>query len=110
VFVTRAEIEERHASRLSDIVRNLPGVRIDRRGARGATLRFNASANDRRDCFPQYWVDGQVARGADIDDFPPGDVHGIELYSGPAKTPLAFSSTGTARNCGTVVIWTKAPG
>jgi hypothetical protein len=108
LFVTRADIEERRPTRLSDMLRNLPGVRIER-GRGGGVLRFNASLTQRRDCVPQYWLDGQHLRGAQIDDFPPGDVEGVELYSGPANTPLQFSSFGGVTTCGTVVIWSRPP-
>lgn len=109
LFVTRAEIEERRPTRLSDVLRSLPGVRIERTG-RSTILRFNAVSNHRRDCVPQYWVDGQHVRGAEIDDFPPNDIEAVELYSGPAKTPLQFSSFGGVTTCGAVVIWSRPTG
>jgi hypothetical protein len=109
-FVTRGELIARNPTRLSDALRDLPGIQISRVGVRGTTLRFTSSASIRRDCVPQYWVDGQLARGADVDDFPPGDVEGIELYSGPATTPMQFSPLGPSLTCGAVVIWTRPPG
>lgn len=109
VFVTRADIEARRPTRLSDVLRSLPGVRIEKAG-RGMVLRFNSVSNHRRDCMPQYWVDGQHVRGAEIDDFPPSDIEAIELYSGPAKTPLQFSSFGGITTCGAVVIWSRPTG
>lgn len=110
-FVTSQEIDARRPSRLSDMVRNLPGIRVERVGTTRSTLRFTGSATMRPNCMPQYWLDGRLVRDADIDDFPPGDVAGIELYSGPATTPLQFSAFGPISSCGAVVIWTrqKAP-
>jgi Carboxypeptidase regulatory-like domain/TonB-dependent Receptor Plug Domain len=109
LFVTRADIEARRPTRLSDVLRSLPGVRIEKSG-RASILRFSAVSNHRRDCVPQYWVDGQHVRGAEIDDFPPNDIEAVELYSGPAKTPLQFSAFGGVTTCGAVVIWSRPTG
>ena len=40
---------------------------------------------------------------------PPGDIEGIELYSGPSSTPMQFASSD-GKTCGTVVIWSRPPG
>ena len=46
---------------------------------------------------------------AEVDDFPATDVEAMELYFGPATTPVQFSQ-GAIVACGTVVIWTRIPG
>lgn len=108
-FVTRDEIEEHHTNVLSDALRQVPGVRIVRGGSARGTLRFNSAGTKAYDCPPQIWVDGRRVRGADVDDFPATDVEGVELYFGPATTPMQFSQ-GQIASCGTVVIWTRLPG
>jgi hypothetical protein len=47
--------------------------------------------------------------GLEMDDFPASDVEAMELYPGPATTPMQFSQ-GTTLTCGAVVIWTRIPG
>jgi len=107
-YVTRDEIEARHASRLSDAVRNVPGLIFVRtRGGNG--VRFASAAGRRRDCVPQVWVDAVRANGLELDDISARDVEGVELYHGPSTTPMQFSQ-GAISTCGTIVIWTRVPG
>jgi hypothetical protein len=108
VFITRDQIDRRSTNRLSDIVREVPGVRTVKVG-RTSTIRFpSATAMLRRDCPPQFWLDGQRLQSAELDDFPARDIEGLEIYQGPASTPTRFSS-GSAPTCGTVVLWTRIP-
>ena len=107
-FYTRDDIEARHASRISDVLREAPGVRFIRtRG--GSGIRFDSPANMRRDCLPQYFVDGQRVPNLEIDDLPARDIEGVELYAGPSSTPTQFQQ-GAVSSCGTVVIWSRVPG
>lgn len=107
-YYTRDDIEARHASRLSDVLRDAPGVRFVR--ARGGSgVRFDSPANFRSNCLPQYWIDGQRVMNIEVDDFPARDIEGIELYAGPSSTPTQFSQ-GAITSCGTVVIWSRVPG
>ena len=107
-YYTRDDIEARHASRLSDVLREAPGVRFVRSRA-GNGIRFDTPANFRRDCAPQYFVDGQRVANVEVDDFPARDVEGVELYAGPSSTPTQFQQSAVT-SCGTVVIWTRVPG
>jgi hypothetical protein len=107
-YVTREEIEARRASRVSDALRDTPGIRFVR--TRGGTgIRFMSSAIQRRDCIPMIWLDGQRAQGMEIDELPVNEIEGIELYHGPSTTPLQFSQ-GAITTCGTIVIWSRVPG
>ena len=107
-FYTRDDIDARHASRLSDVLRDAPGVRFVRsRG--GSGIRFDTQSNFRRDCVPQYFIDGQRVPNIEIDDLSARDVEGVELYAGPSSTPTQFQQ-GAVTSCGTVVIWSRVPG
>lgn len=107
-YFTREDIEARHPARLSDVLRDAPGVRFVRTRD-GAGIRFDASANFRQNCLPQYFVDGQRVANLEVDDLPVRDIEGIELYNGPSSTPMQFSQ-GAITSCGTVVIWSRVPG
>jgi hypothetical protein len=107
-YITRDDIEARHAGRLSDVLRDAPGVRFVRTRD-GAGIRFDTPSNFRQNCLPQYFVDGQRVTNVEVDDFPPRDIEGIELYNGPSSTPMQFSQ-GAVTSCGTVVIWSRVPG
>lgn len=109
VFFTRDEIAARNARQTSDVFRSTPGVRIVRgRGVGG--IRFTGSGSARRECTPVVWLDGQEAQNLEIDDIPVNDIEGIEVYTGPATTPMQFSQKQSHDACGTVVIWSRIPG
>lgn len=120
-FVTREEIESRHPSRVTDMLRNLPNLNSNasRGGVGGSTL-SRGSSGDR--CTVVFFVDGMVVsqpsgggggpwRGGSrtdqaIDDYVhPNEVEGIEIYRGESDTPAEFITRYVA--CGTVVIWTR---
>jgi hypothetical protein len=108
-YYTREDIEARHASRLSDVLRDAPGVRFVRARGGGSGVRFDTPASFRSNCYPQYFVDGQRVANIEIDDLSARDIEGVELYSGPSSTPTQFQQ-GAITSCGTVVIWSRVPG
>ena len=55
----------------------------------GTALR---SRRARSNCPPQFFVDGIQATGFSIDDMPPGDVEGVELYAGAARASARVQS------------------
>lgn len=119
-FVTREEIETRHPSRVTDMLRNLPNLNSSaaRGGVGGATM-SRGSSGDR--CTVVFFVDGMLVsqpsqqgspwRGGGrtdqaIDDYVhPNEVEGIEIYRGESDTPAEFVTRWVG--CGTVVIWTR---
>jgi len=109
-FITRADIENSRPANLSDMMRRIPGMQlIPQPVGNEAVLRFARNAGG-HDCPPQYFVDGVMTRGYNIDDMPPQDVEGIEIYPGVSTVPPQFKSiTGTSA-CGVVVIWSRLPG
>ena len=110
-FVTRDEIERRHTSRLSDVVRGRRGVILVRTSTGGYGVRFSAAGARLRRCIPDLWLDGQRARGMELDDIPANTVEGIELYATLATVPFQFSTGGPGmERCGTIVVWSRPPG
>jgi hypothetical protein len=107
-FVTRAQIEARHPLVLSDMLRMVPGAQLIPGENGRQTLRFTGMA--RANCPPQFFVDGILAVGFTIDEMPPGDVEGVELYGGAAGVPPEYSRSRGTSNCGSVLIWTRIPG
>jgi len=108
-FITRQEIEDRQADRISDILRRVPGTRLgsDRTGR--AALRIKRSGGG-RDCPPDIWVDGVRATGMSVDDVPLTDVEALEMYRGPAGLPPEMNNRFGNPACGALVIWTRLPG
>jgi hypothetical protein len=105
-FYTRQQILARNTLRTSEVLRDARGVRIVKlqRGVSG--VRFAAFASMKSNCTPTLWLDGQRARGMEVDDVTATDIEAIELYESWTSTPAQFSE-GTALPCGTIVIWTR---
>jgi hypothetical protein len=117
-FITREEIEARHPTRITDMLRNIPNLRSTpaRMGTSGGG--FTQGSNSDR-CTVVFFVDGmQVNQPAmmgsratprhdlAIDDYvQPEEVEGIEVYRGESDTPAEFGTRWV--QCGTVVIWTR---
>lgn len=110
-FLLRADIEAQHALRLTDALRRVSGVQVLPAGnGRYTVLMARTSPGGPHDCPVQIWLDGIRAPGLDVDDVPPGDVEGIEIYNGAATLPPQFNDRRGTPACGTIAIWTRVPG
>ena len=112
-YFTAEDIEKRNPQYLSDMLTQVPGIRVDRRPG-GATVR-----EDRRTSIlgggrpggscPTVWVDGSQWRSVepgDIDQFvSPREVAGLEVYK-PGDAPVRFRALD---DCITLVVWTQPP-
>jgi hypothetical protein len=108
-FITQEMIEQRNNSRLSDHFRSVRGVLVGRTTRGDQTVRFS-NYSSKPGCAPALFLDGRHMRGMEVDEIPPNQVAGIELYSSIATTPAQFTTGQVDRPCGTIVIWTKEPG
>jgi len=100
--LTREEIEARHASMVTDLVRTMPGVRVSPGTmGRGGVLQMRGG------CIPDVILDGvRMSAPVHLDDvLSVSDLEGIEIYSG-ATSPTEYSHS----SCGTVLAWTRDPG
>lgn len=103
-FFTAADLERRNASRMTDVFRLVPGLRIEPRGFQNA-VRMRGSR-----CAPLVWLDAQpmYAGEVDLDAFDPRSFEGIEIYSGAASVPVEFQGNQRVSSaCGTIVLWSK---
>lgn len=107
-FITRAQIEDRRPLLLSDMMRMVPGTTLVPTGAGQVALRFDRAAHP--NCPPQFYIDGMPVFNFSIDEMPPGDVEGVEVYAGSAALPAQFNRMRSTTMCGTVIIWTRIPG
>ena len=112
-YIHREEILARQTNRPTDILRTTPGLRVVRVRGGNMGVRFmnvtSITTGMGRDCLPMVWVDGTKAPGMEIDAISARDIEGIELYNGPATTPLQFSQATSSTTCGTIVVWTRPP-
>jgi hypothetical protein len=99
-FVTSEDIERRKPANLSALL-----------AASGITMRcvrtacYPARYASGRRCAVPVFLDGLRVEYYDIDNIPPSDVLGIEVYRQGADTPAEFSRWSAG--CGAVLIWTK---
>ncbi|MEP6763807.1 MAG: hypothetical protein ABJB66_05810 [Gemmatimonadaceae bacterium] len=105
-FVTRAEIVERGAYKLSDVLRTKRGVNVVR-----GKVRFAAYTGSRGTlCQPDIWLDGIRSIAMEVDDLLPSTVEAIELYPYLSTIPIEFQRVGANTTpCGSIVIWTRIP-
>ena len=108
-FIDPETIERRNAQLFTDLLRTVPGIRVQATGNNQMQIFSTRSATGGGGCVTVY-VDGapwqQLAAG-DLDSFvKPNEVSAIEVYNGTSK-PAQFSGTGGGGDCAAVVVWTK---
>ena len=98
VFMNEPEIAQRNSVTIEDLLRGI------------TTTRFRAGSTPLKGCIHEQWYLDGVALSMSTKrvDLPsPKDLAGIEYYSGPARIPVQFKSTGGAGFCGVLLFWTK---
>jgi len=109
-FITRSEIEKRHASTLSELLRYLPGVGVQQRMP-ASRNRFECSGRRIRPCrrtvLCRSMSTGIRTPNGNVDDFAPNGVEGVEVYRSASEIPADFRTRGAT--CGVIAIWTRDP-
>ncbi|MGI8617912.1 MAG: carboxypeptidase regulatory-like domain-containing protein [Gemmatimonadaceae bacterium] len=105
-YLTRDDIARRQPIVLSDLLRMVPGVRVEPASMGGTLVTMRGMFAGR--CAPAVYLDGHHMRGFgadDIDDLAsPDEVAGIEIYT-PGTVPPQFEPGMSG--CGSIVIWTQ---
>lgn len=104
-YMTTEDIEKRQATRMTDLFRTVPSLRVV---PSGMDYVVESSRDVVGGCV-RYVVDGapyQALFPGDIDRImPPHDVAAVEVYSG-SSTPAEFQAPGGSA-CTTVVMWSR---
>jgi hypothetical protein len=113
-FITQQDLERWQTTHLTDALRRVPGVWI----IDSLDVRLAASSRGRKPdlkkfdvapCIMRVGVDGQIREwGFALDAFPVNEIHGVEVYPGPATIPAQFGGLRKDAYCGLVMIWTRA--
>ena len=113
-FVTRAQIDSQHPIETADLLRRAVGVEVVKKDLKTRILSkrgmvWNYRTMGAELCAMPIGVDGRVMeQGFDINTIPPVDIHGIEVYFGPASIPPEYLGTLPNNFCGLVMVWTRA--
>ena len=115
-FIDRQEIDRIKPRATTEILRRVPGLRVETAGSQ-VRIRSRRAG----DCEMLLYLDGmpvynELAAGTRrsrgtpvvsvIDRIPPDMLEAIEVYVGPSETPPQYSRGGA--NCGAILIWTRS--
>ena len=102
-FFTRADLEQRHADEVHQVLRAVPGADIIYLGNFRRTVRL---ALDRRMACPVvYFIDGIRSNERMALSIRPEHLEGIEVYRRPAEIPPEFNVLGAS--CGVIALWSR---
>ena len=131
-FLTRDELEKHKGTRLSTLLQNLHGTRVNPGWGNIAWLASSRSAASldsssgawhhpdnsekslgaKTDCYAKVYVDGHLVSGRspddplfDINSIQPDQIEAVEYYAGPSQTPMEYTTLNAV--CGVLVIWTR---
>jgi hypothetical protein len=115
--ITRADIERVNSPVLSRLLRGVSGLRIadsvgsmiavSTRGLKPSRVSSGVGFG-LVPCVMRVTLDGVLLPAlSNIDGIVPADVHGIEVYNGPARLPAELAGLRTDNWCGVIAIWTR---
>jgi hypothetical protein len=100
-FITRADIDNRQAAILNDLLIIVPGLYSS---CGGGVCRVQMMASG-RNCSPEWFLDGHPATNATGPDFPVQTIRGVEVYRSLFEVPPEFQRSNL--RCGVIAIWTR---
>lgn len=92
------------ATRVSDLMRDLPGIRVSGAGGR------RVGVTGRRGCTPVFYLDGTRVVGGIEDMTIPSDIVAIEVYPGSVVPMEYLVANPSSSSCGVVAVWTGLRG
>jgi hypothetical protein len=114
---TKEDIDRRGPVDAWQMLTNVPGVKIvDTLAVTAESTRGHRMTPDLQlvPCFMMVLVDGMEMRPSgnnlafDLRQLPkPNEIHGIEVFDGPARIPVQYSGAGDNKWCGMIMIWTR---
>lgn len=115
-YFDREEIERLRPSRVTDLLRHVPGVNLVSSGS-GMQRVASVGRARGRNCSAQVFIDGMLVNGGigqetggvPIDNYvSPASLEGVEVYRGSSTVPAEFLNDGSP--CGVIVLWTRRGG
>ncbi len=104
--ITPEQIARQNPRAVSDLLRQVPGVRVDWAFG-GSTIRIPGTGARFGGCPVKVVLDGLEFRwgSTTVDDIPVHDVYAIEVFRNLAEMPIEMA--GSDARCGVVAIWTR---
>jgi hypothetical protein len=98
-YITRDDIEEQDARHTSELLRGVPGVRLE-----DNPIGFGQRVTLGEDCAPAIVLDGARRRAeASVDELiHPSELRGIEVYRSWSIVPAELGMNG---RCGLIALW-----
>jgi hypothetical protein len=103
VFITEERIRASHAATMADLLRGVPGVRLNCRSG-NCTAQMTRGA--RGICAADWVIDGMPATMSGSPHLPTVGIVAVEIYRSPVEAPGEFLKGDS--QCGVIVIWTKS--
>ena len=109
-FITREDIEANDRNTFTELLRGIPGVRVEYGGPYGIQVYLTRSPGSRSQCpSPVVYLDGMLivntGEAVDLNTLvTPEQIEGIELY-GSLNVPIQFNRSGST--CGVIAIWSR---
>jgi hypothetical protein len=103
IFITEQQIEKSNAASMADLLRAVPGVRLNCRSG-NCTAQMTRGA--RGICTADWVVDGMPASMSSSPALPVVGIVGVEIYRNPTEVPAEFLKPDS--QCGVIAIWTKS--
>lgn len=103
VFITEEQIQTSNATTMADLLRGVPGVRLNCRSG-NCTAQMTRGA--RGICAADWVVDGMPATMSATPALPVVGIVGVEIYRSPGEAPAEFLKADS--QCGVIAIWTKS--
>jgi len=107
--ITQEQIKRQNPRAVSDLLRQVPGVRVD--WAFGSSsIRIPGTGARFGECPVKVVLDGLEFRwgSSTVDDIPVHDVYAIEVFRSLAEMPIEMA--GSNSRCGVIAIWTHRGG
>ena len=105
-YVTEEEIARFRPIYVTDILRRMPGLYLEREAGNEISILMRGTFTDR--CTPSFYINGRYMRGltaSELDLFAPTDrITGVEVYSGTIVPPQFEPGLS---GCGSIVVWTR---
>lgn len=103
-FFTAEDIDRQKPMRTTDLLRMVPGARIERGVGGESMVLFRGQR-----CAPLVWLDGSPATAGYLnpDFFDPATLAGIEVYEGVSTVPPELMWVRGKGSCGVIALWTR---